>query len=44
MKHEILGDVEQSDGRPFDAVATIRYGSRDIKFGISRDGQPLETA
>src|ERR1700722_4252588 len=44
MKHDILGDVEQSDGRPFDAVATIRYGSRDIKFGISRDGQPLETA
>jgi hypothetical protein len=44
MKHEILGEVEQSDGCPFDAVATIRYGSRDIKFGISRDGQPLETA
>ena len=44
MKHDILGEVEQSDGHPFDAVTTIRYGSRDIRFGISRDGQPLETA
>lgn len=44
MKHDILGEVEQSDGHPFDAVATIRYGLRDVKFGISRDGQPLEVA
>lgn len=44
MKHDVLGEVEQSDGHPFDAIATVRYGSRDIKFGISRDGQPLENA
>ena len=43
MKHAILGEVEQSDGHPFDAVAMIRYGSRDIKVGIIRDDQPLET-
>ena len=43
MKHDILGEVEPSDGHPFDAVATIRYGSRDIKIGISHDDQPLET-
>ena len=24
-------------------LRTIRYGSRDIKFGISRDDEPLET-
>ena len=43
MKHDILGEVEQSDGRPFDAVARIRHGSREIKVGIIRDDQPLET-
>ena len=43
MKHAILGEVEQSDGHPFDAVAMIRQGSRDIKVGIIRDDQPLET-
>jgi hypothetical protein len=43
MKHEILGEVELADGRPFDGVATIRYGSRDIKVGISHDDQPFET-
>ena len=43
MKHDILGEVEQSDGHPFDAIATIRYYSRNIKFGISRDDQSLET-
>jgi hypothetical protein len=44
MKHDILGEVGQSDGKPFDAVATIRHGSRAIKVGITRDDQPLETA
>lgn len=44
MKHDILGEVELSDGHPFDATATIRYGSRDINVGISRDDQPLETS
>jgi hypothetical protein len=43
MKHEILGEVQQSDGHPFDAVAIIRHGSRDIKVGIIRDDQPSET-
>ncbi len=43
MKHNILGEVEQSDGHPFDAVAVVRYGSRDIKVGLIRDDQPLET-
>ena len=43
MKHDILGEVEQSDGHPFDAVAVIRYGPLDIKVGIIRDDQPLET-
>ncbi len=43
MKHDILGEVEQSDGHPFDAVARMRHGSREIKVGIIRDDQPLET-
>ncbi len=44
MKHDILGNVERRDCNPFDGVATIRYGSRDIKVGISRDDQTFETA
>jgi hypothetical protein len=44
MKHDILGELELSDAHPFDATATIRYGLRDIKVGIDRDGQPLETS
>ena len=43
MNHDILGEVEQSDGHPFDAVAMIRHGSRDIKVRIIPDDQPLET-
>ena len=43
MKHDILGEVEQSDGYPFDAVAKIRHGSRDIKVGVIRDDQPVDT-
>lgn len=43
MKHDILGEVKQSDGHPFDAVAMIRHGSRDIQIGLSRDNQPFET-
>lgn len=42
MKHDILGEVEESDGHPFDAVAMIRHGSRDIRIGISCDDEPLE--
>jgi hypothetical protein len=43
MKHDILGEVEQSDGHPFDAVAMTRHGPRDIKVGIIRDDQPFES-
>lgn len=43
MKHDILGEVEQTDGHPFDGVAKIRYASRDINVGISRDDQSFET-
>src|SRR5436190_16599839 len=43
MKHDVHGEVEKSDGHPFDAVAMIRHDSRDIKVGIIRDDQPLET-
>jgi hypothetical protein len=42
LKHDILGEVEPADGHPFDATAVVRYGSRDIKVGLSRDDQPLE--
>lgn len=44
MRHDTLGEVQRTDGEPFDGVATIRYGSREIKVGISRDDQPFETA
>ncbi len=44
MKHDILGEVEFSDGNPFEAIAKIRHGSRDVKIGISGDGEPLEAA
>lgn len=43
MKHDILGEIEQSDGHPFDATAVVRHSSRDIKVGIIRDDQLLET-
>jgi hypothetical protein len=43
VKHDILGEVEQSDGHPFDAIAVVRHGSRDIKVRLIRDDQPLET-
>lgn len=43
MKHDILGEVEVSDGQSFDAVARIRHDSREIEIGISRDDQALET-
>ena len=43
MKHDILGEIKQTDGDVFDGVATIRYGARDIKLSMSRDGEPFET-
>ena len=44
MKYDILGEVERTDGHPFDGTATIRYGSQHIKVNISRDDQPFDTA
>jgi hypothetical protein len=43
VKHYILGEVEPSDGHPFHATAMVRHGSRDVKVGLIRDDQPLET-
>ena len=43
MKHDILADVGQSNSQPFDAVATIRYGSLAIMVGTTCDDQPFET-
>jgi hypothetical protein len=43
MKHDILGEIERTDGDVFDGVARIRYGSKEIKVQIIRDDQPLET-
>ena len=42
MKHEILGELKQSDCQPFDAVAMVRYDSRNIQVTIDRDDQSLE--
>lgn len=44
MKHEFLGNIQFSECDPFDAIAVIRYQSRDIKIGIDSDDQLLETA
>ena len=43
MFHEALGEVETSDGHPFDGVAMIRYDGRDTRVGIIRDDQNLDT-
>jgi hypothetical protein len=43
MTHEILGEIKLGEA-PFDGVANIRYESRDIKVGISRDDQSLEVS
>lgn len=40
---EILGKIEESDGCPFDAIATIRYDSRNIRFGIMHNEHPINT-
>ena len=42
MKHDILGEVDLSDGHSFDATVFFRYGSRDIRLGLDRDDQPFE--
>lgn len=41
MKHDILGEVKLSDGRPFDATVVVQSGSRDIQFVFNGDDQPL---
>src|SRR5262249_2642262 len=43
MNHDILGRIERSESNAIDGVATIRYGSRDIKVRIIRDDQAFET-
>lgn len=43
MIHDILGEIERSDGCPFDATAVVRYSSCEIKVGIIRDDQAFET-
>ncbi len=43
MEHDILGEIKQTAGDVFDGVATIRYGSRDVKIQMSRDDQNFET-
>ncbi len=43
MQHDTLGEIERTDGNPFDGVAKVRYDSRDIKVGIIPDDQPFET-
>lgn len=44
MDHRFIGKVERTDGDPFDGVAKVPYESRDIKIGISCDGQPFDSA
>jgi len=44
MRHEILGEVIQTDGRPAEGVATVRHSSRDIEVAIKGDDQPFEKA
>jgi Uncharacterized protein conserved in bacteria (DUF2262). len=44
MTHNILGIVKRLNGDPFDGIATIRHGSRDIKVGITCDDQTFETS
>jgi hypothetical protein len=43
MKHDILGEIKQTDGDVFDGVATIQYGPCEIKIQMCRDGEPFET-
>lgn len=44
MKHDILGEIKRTEGGVTAGVATIRYGSRDIKIQIIPDDQPFETS
>jgi hypothetical protein len=42
MKHDILGEITQSDCDPFDAAATIQHGSRDVQISMNCDDQSIE--
>jgi hypothetical protein len=42
MKDDFLGEIKRTEGDVIDGVATIRYGSRDIKIHIIRDDQIFE--
>jgi hypothetical protein len=43
MRYDGLGEVKETDCEPFDGVAMVRYGSREIRVGISRDDQTFGT-
>jgi hypothetical protein len=43
MKHDILGEIERPGGDVIDGVATIRYGSRELKVQMICDDQPFDT-
>lgn len=42
MKHDILGEITQTDEDVFDGVAKVQYGSHDIKIQMSCDDQLFE--
>lgn len=44
MQHDILGEVQLTEGGTFDAVAMVLRDSRNIEINISRDSQSLEVA
>ena len=43
MKHELLGEIERSEGDVFDGAAKDGYGKGEIKVQIDRDDQTFET-
>jgi hypothetical protein len=43
MNHAILGEIKRHAGESGDGVATVRYGSRNIKIQIIPDDQTFET-
>ena len=42
MIHEVLGEVDETDCRPFDGVATVPFGSSGIQIRIVCDDQPFQ--
>lgn len=43
MNHEILGEINRSEGDSGAGVASIQYESRSIEIRINPDDQPFET-